>query len=499
MTNPLTPNVEKDLSTEVVALVQKWLAESATIPADVSAERLAGVLKDPNGLDFTVGFVDGVMRPEDMMVAGYSLQRVSKQAPAFLPWYMRGAIGVGGILGPVVPWVVVPAARKVLRQMVGHLVIDATPEKLGPAIAHLKESGNRLNINLLGEAVLGEKEANRRLEGTRVLLERDDVDYVSIKVSSIASQLSMWSFDEAVTRVVERLTPLYELAAASPTPKFINLDMEEYRDLDLTIAVFERILDQPQLLTLEAGIVLQAYLPDALGALQGLTRWAKGRRAAGGAPIKVRVVKGANLAMEQVDAVVHDWPVATYATKQDTDTNYKRVLSWALTPENADAVKIGVAGHNLFDLAYAHILATRRGVHDRVEFEMLLGMATSQAEAVKKDVGRLLLYTPVVNPAEFDVAISYLIRRLEENASQENFMSAVFELTSTPALFAREKQRFLASLEEVDNVVPEPNRTQDRSQAAALRARHGGCARRARRRRHPPDRGRPRSHPGLGR
>ncbi|MBC7443377.1 MAG: bifunctional proline dehydrogenase/L-glutamate gamma-semialdehyde dehydrogenase [Ramlibacter sp.] len=469
MTNPM-PSVQHELSDEVVALVQKWLAESATIPADVSAERLAGVLKDPNGLDFTVGFVDGVMRPEDLMVAGYNLQKIARKAPGFLPSYMRGAIGLGGVLGPVLPWVVIPAARKVLRQMVGHLVVDATPDKLGPAILHLRESGNRLNINLLGEAVLGEKEALRRLEGTRALLARDDVDYVSIKVSSIASQLSMWSFDEAVDRVVERLTPLYELAAASPTPKFINLDMEEYRDLDLTVAVFERILDQPQLLHLEAGIVLQAYLPDALGALQGLTHWSQGRRAAGGAPIKVRVVKGANLAMEHVDSAVHDWPLATYSTKQDSDTNYKRVLSWALTPQNTDAVKIGVAGHNLFDVAWAHLLAKKRGVDDRVEFEMLLGMATSQAEAVSRDVGRLLLYTPVVNPAEFDVAISYLIRRLEENASQDNFMSAVFELTSSPALFEREKQRFLASLEALDTEVPRPNRRQDRSAVEQLEA-----------------------------
>ncbi|TFC47584.1 proline dehydrogenase family protein [Cryobacterium shii] len=469
MTNP-TPSVQQDFSGEVVVLVQKWLAESATIPADVSAERLAGVLKDPNGLDFTVGFVDGVMRPEDLMVAGYNLQKIARKAPGFLPSYMRGAIGLGGVLGPVLPWVVIPAARKVLRQMVGHLVVDATPDKLGPAIRHLRESGNRLNINLLGEAVLGEKEALRRLEGTRALLARDDVDYVSIKVSSIASQLSMWSFDEAVDRVVERLTPLYELAAASPAPKFINLDMEEYRDLDLTIAVFERILDQPQLLHLEAGIVLQAYLPDALGALQGLTHWSQGRRAAGGAPIKVRIVKGANLAMEHVDSAVHDWPLATYSTKQDSDTNYKRVLSWALTPQNTDAVKIGVAGHNLFDVAWSHLLAKKRGVDDRVEFEMLLGMATSQAEAVSRDVGRLLLYTPVVNPAEFDVAISYLIRRLEENASQDNFMSAVFELTSSPALFEREKQRFLASLEALDAEVPRPNRRQDRSAVDQLEA-----------------------------
>ena len=467
------------LAQEAVELVRRWLAESARsgedAPRDPAAERLAGVLRDPHGLDFAVGFVDGVARPQDLFVAGYNLQRVAKKIPAFLPWYMRAAIWLGGVFGPVLPWVVIPVARRVLRGIVGHLVVDATPEKLGPAIAHLRSPkdaeghGARLNLNLLGEAVLGEQEAARRLEGTRALLARDDVDYVSIKVSSIASQLSMWSFDETVDRVVDRLVPLYELAAASPSPKFINLDMEEYRDLDLTIAVFERILSRPGLLGLEAGIVLQAYLPDALDALQGLTEWAAQRRAQGGAPIKVRVVKGANLAMEQVDAAIHGWPLATYGSKQATDANYKRVLEWALTPEHTDAVRIGVAGHNLFDVAYAWLLASHRGVTGRIDFEMLLGMATEQAEAVKRTVGQLLLYTPVVDPGEFDVAISYLIRRLEENASPENFMSAVFELDSDRGLFERERDRFLASVADLDaetgprGAAPLPNRQQDRS------------------------------------
>ncbi|MFF2050669.1 proline dehydrogenase family protein [Leifsonia sp. NPDC058194] len=467
------------LAHEAVELVRVWLAESARggegVRQDPAAERLAGVLGDPDGLDFAVGFVDGVARPQDLFVAGYNLQRVAKRIPRFLPWYMRLAIWLGGVFGPVLPWIVIPIARRVLRSMVGHLVVDATPQRLGPAIAHLrapadpKGHGARLNLNLLGEAVLGEAEAARRLEGTRALLARDDVDYVSIKVSSIASQLSMWSFDETVRRVIERLTPLYELAAESPTPKFINLDMEEYRDLDLTIAVFTGILGQPALRGLEAGIVLQAYLPDALDALQTLTEWASQRRAQGGAPVKVRVVKGANLAMERVDAAIHGWPLATYGSKLETDTNYKRVLDWALTHEHTDAVKIGVAGHNLFDVAYAWLLASQRGVTSRIDFEMLLGMATAQAEAVKRTVGELLLYTPVVDPGEFDVAISYLIRRLEENASQENFMSAVFELDADPALFEREKDRFLASVAafEADELprgaAPVPHRQQDRT------------------------------------
>ena len=121
-------------------------------------------------------------------------------------------------------------------------------------------------------------------------------------------------------------------------------------------------------------------------------------------------------------------------------------------------------------MALAWLLAQERSVTAGVDLEMLLGMAAGQAEVVRRDVGSLLLYTPVVHPAEFDVAIAYLIRRLEEGASQENFMSAVFELEKDEALFEREKQRFLDSLAALTDEVPAPNRAQDRrlAQAPAL-------------------------------
>ncbi|GAA3736405.1 proline dehydrogenase family protein [Leifsonia bigeumensis] len=469
-----TPALPATIADDAVELARTWAKRGAAAGSSGSAALLAQVLKDQNGLDFTIGFVDRVIRPEDLRVAARNLADLAKRTPSFLPWYMRIAIRLGGFVAPLLPWPVVPIARAVLRQMVAHLIVDARPAKLGPAIARLKKPGIRLNINLLGEIVLGKAEAERRLEGTKKLLQRPDVDYVSIKVSSIESQLNMWAFDETVERVTKRLTPLYELAAASATPKFINMDMEEYRDLDLTIAVFEAILDQPQLLKLEAGIVLQAYLPDALGAYQRIVEWSTARVARGGAPVKIRLVKGANLAMETVEATMHGWELATWPSKQATDTNYKRVLDWALTRERTTAVRIGIAGHNLFDIAFAHLLAEARGVSDHVEFEMLLGMAEGQADAVRADVGGLLLYTPVVLPQEFDVAIGYLIRRLEENASQENFMSAVFELVDDEELWNRERDRFLASLADVDVEVPAPNRRQSR--LAAHTAFVGGFA-----------------------
>src|SRR6478609_7453895 len=205
-----------DLAARAVELAQRWIAESAQVDVDPSAERLAGVLKDPDGLPFTIGFVDGVMRPESLAAAASNLSRVAPLVPDFLPWYLRAAVRVGGAVAPVLPTPVVPIARRVLREMVGHLVVDARPDKLGPAIAAIRESGARLNLNLLGEAVLGEDEALRRLEGIHELIRRPDVDYVSVKVSAIASHISMWAFDEVVEKVVERLLPLY-LTALGPS------------------------------------------------------------------------------------------------------------------------------------------------------------------------------------------------------------------------------------------------------------------------------------------
>ena len=452
---------------DVEDLVRRWLRAAADKPTHPSARRLAQVLQDPAGLAFTVGFVDRVIRPEDLHVAARSLRELSASAPRFLPLHLRLALRLGALVSAFAPGLVIPVVRRVLRQMVGHLLIDASDGRLGAQIERLRARGVRLNVNLLGEAVLGEREATRRLAGVRRLVERPDIDYVSVKVSATVPPHSPWAFEQAVEHIEARLLPLFLTAKKHRT--FVNLDMEEYRDLDLTIAVFTRLLDRPELADYEAGIVLQAYLPDALAAMQRLQEWAAGRRARGGAGIKVRLVKGANLPMEAVEADLRGWPLATWPSKQETDTNYKRVLRWAMTPERTANIRLGVAGHNLFDVAYAWLLAGQRGVRDHLEMEMLLGMAEGQAEAVRETIAAegvgLLLYVPVVHPDEFDVAIAYLVRRLEEGASRENFMSAVFDLASDQALFRRERDRFVAALEGLageGELVPGPRRTQDR-------------------------------------
>ncbi|MBO9555375.1 bifunctional proline dehydrogenase/L-glutamate gamma-semialdehyde dehydrogenase [Cellulomonas sp.] len=414
---------------EAVRLAEGWL--EATTSGETAAERrttgrLAALVADPAGLELAVRFVDRVARPRDVRVAARELTALGATAHAaagFLGPLDRALLGVGTRVAPLLPAAVVPAARFRLRQLVGHLVVDDGPA-LRRHLASMRAAGYRLNLNLLGEAVLGEHEAVARLARVRALVERPDVDYVSVKVSAVASQLSTWDTEGSVRRVVERLRPLYLTAAHHGT--FLNLDMEEYRDLTLTVRVFERLVTDPELLGAPAGIVLQAYLPDAADALDELTDLARRRREDGGTPLKVRLVKGANLAMERVEAELHGWPQAPYPTKADVDAAYLRLVDRALTPGRADALRVGVASHNLYHVAAAHLLATSRGVQDALDVEMLQGMAPAQARAVRDEVGSVLLYTPVVARDDLDVAVAYLVRRLEENAAGENFLHALF-------------------------------------------------------------------------
>ena len=451
--------------------------------SDHAAEQLAKLVHDPAGVDYTMAFVDQVARPEDNRTAANQLAAMTKgtKAPAFLSAMDRAAMQLGGIMAPKFPWLVMPIARKRMRQLVGHLVLDADGKALNELLTDARARDRQLNLNLLGEAVLGSKEAQRRLHDTMALLRDPLVDYVSVKASSVVSQLNAWDFDGSVKRLVQTLRPLYRIAADAPgqaqraNPPFINLDMEEYHDLDLTLEVFERILSEDEFLGLEAGIVLQAYLPDSVAALDRLIDFAKKRVARGGAPVKVRLVKGANLSMETVTADLHGWVRAPYSSKAETDANYLRLLDRALRPDVADALRVGVASHNLFSMAAAVELARARGVEKQIDAEMLQGMAPMQQKVIQEDVGRLILYTPVVDSASFDVAVSYLVRRLEENAAEENFLHAMTSVDeseraggdgpdprSPQSPMSGQEERFRQAVAERDATREAPRRTQDR-------------------------------------
>jgi len=436
------------------------------------ARKLARMMADPHGKELTIALADQAFRshrPERIAdQLAYLLERYG--VPQYMDWWERVALLLGGAMAHFLPSLVVPPIVARLRHETQNVILPGEEEDLRRYLEERRRAGMRLNLNQLGEAILGETEAARRLEAYLTLLARDDVEYISVKVSSVFSQIDLVAFRATVVRVAERLRTLYRAAARHRyrhpdgriAPKFINLDMEEYRDLDLTVTAFREVLDEPEFLPLSAGVVLQAYLPDSHRVQRALTAWALARRARGGAPIKLRIVKGANLAMERIEAAVHGWPQAPYETKAEVDANCKRMLEYGCRPEHAEAVHLGVASHNLFDIAYGLVLREVHGVERWVEFEMLEGMANHQARAVQARAGGLLLYAPVVRAEDFHSAIAYLVRRLDENTAPENFLRHVFDLEPGSPEWIAERDRFLAAFEIKATVSDAPRRAQDR-------------------------------------
>jgi len=465
---------DTDLIERSVEAVRRWLAEAALDERRSerrSAAQLHRLTGDAASLDFVMAFLDRVIRPESAAVAAVEMQGlVTDGVPDFLGPADRAALRIGAAIAPRLPGVVMPVARRRLRSIVGDLVLPADDPGLARRLGRLDADGFDVNVNLLGEAVLGDAEADRRRDRIVAMIRRPDVHCVSVKASAVAAQLHVWDHAGTIARVADQVRPILAAAAATTPPTLVNLDMEEYKDLRITLDVFRRLLDEPQAAGLHAGVALQAYLPDSVGALAELTAWATVRRAADGAPVRVRIVKGANLAMERVDAAMHGWSQAPFGSKAEVDANYKRMVDAALRPEAIDAVHVGIASHNLFDVAWALGLARDRGVADRVTVEMLQGMAPGLARVVRRDAGRLLLYAPVVADDDFDAALAYLFRRLEENAGGENFLRRVGDLATSSTVFERERVRFEEAVRRRNaiDVAPRRHRAGDEGGPAAF-------------------------------
>ncbi|XZE45375.1 bifunctional proline dehydrogenase/L-glutamate gamma-semialdehyde dehydrogenase [Pirellulaceae bacterium SH467] len=424
------------------ALLRAALAQQ-TVPEKQEAAKLGRMMNDPAGKAFTFAMVDEVFRSHTPSKTAASLRRVVEQfgAPQYMPWTDRLLIQAGAFASRFLPGLVTRGVAKRMQQDSARVILPGEAGPLHQYLTQRSQDGFRLNLNHLGEAVLGEQEAKHRMDAILSHLADPAVSYISVKISAIFSQINLVAWEDSLLTICDRLRILYR--EGLKRGKFVNLDMEEYRDLALTLAAFQSLLDEPEFHRYSAGIVLQAYLPDAWDAQRTLTAWAQRRVQNGGAPIKIRLVKGANLAMEAVEAELHGWHAAPYASKHETDANFRRMMEYGCRPEHAAAVRLGVASHNLFDVALALTLREANQVESSVEIEMLEGMANHQARAVRDDAKGLLLYAPAVKQEDFLSAMAYLVRRLDENTSPENFLKDMFAIRPGSPEWEYQKKRFL--------------------------------------------------------
>ncbi len=373
-------------------------------------------------------------------------------------------------IGKYFPDISVPLFVNQIREDTKTVVIKGEEENFNKHLKKRKEEKTQVNINLIGEVVLGEREANERIEKYLKILQNPNVNYISIKISTIFSQINPLDFDNTVDILVKKLSKIYAQAQkysyvnekGEKENKFINLDMEEYRDLALTVAVFKKTLEQNEFKNFYAGIVLQAYLPDSFAWQEDLCKWAKNRVQNGGTAIKFRLVKGANMEMEETQASQKHWNLVTYSKKINTDANYKKMVNYALLKENAPYMHIGTASHNLFELAYATALATNNNTEEFHTLEMLEGMSESSRLAIKEISKDVILYAPTASKEQFTNAIAYLVRRLDENTGDDNFIRYSFGLSVGTQNWNMQEELFKKSFEDEKTLFIGVNRDQDR-------------------------------------
>ncbi|MBS0623614.1 MAG: bifunctional proline dehydrogenase/L-glutamate gamma-semialdehyde dehydrogenase [Verrucomicrobia bacterium] len=409
------------------------------LPQEKEQEKWLGrMMEDPAGRSFVTQLIDLVFRSKSSKRVIEKILHIldTQSLPRFFSGSERVQFLILRRLSKWFPAFFLKILQIQIRKKFQGILLPTSHRKRELFLKKCRHQNVCVNLNHLGEAILGEKEAENRITTYLNDLNKNEVDYISVKVSTLYSQIQLTDFDFCVDHVATQLRRLYR---AAKSHQFVNLDMEEFKDLDLTLAVFKNVLSEPEFYQTKTGIVLQSYLPESYSCLKELVDWAKKRN---GAPIKIRIVKGANLAMECLESAIKGWNQAPFTHKWETDANFKRMLHYALDPHHTQYVHIGVASHNIFDIAYAFVLRAETNTADAVSFEMLSGMAPSLARVVLDLASSLTLYCPVTTAKNFQNAFSYLIRRLDENGSPLHFLRHYFLLQPGNFLWEQEVKRF---------------------------------------------------------
>jgi len=471
----MTPVTTKEVIDWAKSFLQQ--ADSELTPDEVKEQKkFASLVQTPEYKIFLSRMLDESSQIRDNRQLNKRVRKIIKEygIPDFFNRFDQGLIKMYMACGHWFPSAAMPIFKAKLRKETNKIIIAEERPKLTKHLEERAKNQIGQNVNLLGEVVLGDKEAENRYRHYLEALEEPDINYISIKLSGIYAQIHSLSYQQNKKELSERVAAIYQKAIDFPYtdssgakhPKFVNLDMEEYKDTELTLDVFIEVLSRPEFKEYTAGIVVQAYLPDASGFQQRLLDFAKKRAAEGGAPIKMRLVKGANLQMESIVSSLRGWQCPTYSTKVEVDANYLRILDKALLPENAKVCHLGVASHNYFTIAYAYLLAEKSGVLEYVTFEMLEGMANNLPRVMRKLQKQIILYTPVVKADHFLNAISYLVRRLDENTGKDNFLSYSFNLKLDSPHWNFLAEQFLEACRMKDTLPASPMRTQNRNEKA---------------------------------
>src|SRR5438874_1213043 len=344
-------------------------------------------------------------------------------------------VGIGVGVARLVPWISAPILRWNVSETARQFIAGRNPDEVIATLRKRRAQNIGFTVDVLGEAVVSEAEANEYAARYLDLLDKlaretrnwtdppgknaelFPVVNLSVKVSALYSQMNPAAPADAIAHLGTKLRPL--LRRARELGAFINFDMESYALKNTTLELFKTILTEEEFRDWpHAGIVIQAYLRDAERDLCDLIEWGRARSTR----FTVRLVKGAYWDYETMKSGQNGSHSPVFLQKPESDANFEgltRVLF-----ENDSIVTAAFGSHNVRSIAHAQAVADELGIDpSRFEFQLLYGMAGPIKRALVEIGYRVREYCPI---GELLPGMAYLVRRLLENTSNEGFLRAKF-------------------------------------------------------------------------
>ncbi|MBL1210285.1 L-glutamate gamma-semialdehyde dehydrogenase [Geminocystis sp. GBBB08] len=341
---------------------------------------------------------------------------------------------------------------KAVETLAYKYISGETIKEVIKAVERIRKEKMCFSIDLLGEAVITEVEAQSYLQNYLDLItqlsnqaqkwsnitEIDVADgenlpkvQVSVKLTAFYSQFDPIDPEGSKIKVCDRIRTLLRHAKDHNTA--VHFDIEQYVYKDVVISILRELLMEEEFKTrTDIGVTLQAYLRDSEDDLKGWINWAKKRAY----PITIRLVKGAYWDQETIKSRQNHWQQPVFNDKAETDINYEKLTRLLL--ENHDYLNSAIASHNVRTQANAIAIAETLKIPKRkFECQILYGMGETLARAIVKRGHRVRVYAPY---GQLLPGMAYLIRRLLENTANSSFLrqnaeeKPIEELVAPPTL-----------------------------------------------------------------
>jgi RHH-type proline utilization regulon transcriptional repressor/proline dehydrogenase/delta 1-pyrroline-5-carboxylate dehydrogenase len=431
---PLQSEIEQR-GRQIFALIDKFQGNTAIFRRnDFYGRLMEWSMKDEAFKTQMFRFVDVLPTLTSSTDVVKHLAEYLKDSKTSVSGLLRGALTLGRV-APAIPAAVI---KSNVTAMANIFITGTDGKSAFPNLQQIWKEGARFTVDILGEAVVSDREADEYASRYRALLDflaeatrqwkaRDPLAAsepplvnVSVKISALCARVQAADPGQSIDSILRRLRPI--VSRARELGAFINLDMEHYGLKQLTLDLFKQLEEEFSGYS-QLGLVIQAYLRDSLSDAEGLLEWSRTT----GRQFTVRLVKGAYWDFEKVIAAQRTWKVPVYLAKPDTDANYEKITRLLL--ENHKTVYPAFASHNVRSIAHAVVYAEKLGLQPGdYEFQMLYGMATPIRRALAELGHRVREYCPI---GELVPGMAYLVRRLLENTSNEGFLRAKFSANTS--------------------------------------------------------------------